>query len=179
MLDIADDSSRPKLAHLTKVNYPKRMPDTQERAVSPLSPHIFVSNGAAAIDFYRRAFNAQELTRHAAPDGKRIMHASLLINGATLMLSDDFPEYRGGKGSTPEALGGSPVVLHLQVNDADALFNQAVGAGATVSMPLKDQFWGDRYGQITDPFGQRWSIGATIRQLSEQEIQEGAKAAFR
>ncbi|MBV8863953.1 MAG: VOC family protein [Acidobacteriaceae bacterium] len=154
------------------------MPDVNDRPISSLSPHLFVSNATAAIDFYKRAFNAEELTRHAAPDGKRIMHAALLINGATLMLCDDFPEYRGGKGSTPEALGGSPIVLHLQVQEADPLFNQAVEAGATVAMPMADQFWGDRYGQITDPFGHTWSIGAKIREVTEEQVQEAAKAHF-
>jgi PhnB protein len=94
------------------------------------------------------------------------------------MLSDDFPEYNAGKGSTPEALGGSPVVLHLQVKEADPVFNQAVAAGATVAMPLADQFWGDRYGQIKDPFGHTWSIGAKVRNLTEAEVREAAKAAF-
>jgi PhnB protein len=154
------------------------MPDPVERLVPSLSPHLFVSNASGAIDFYKKAFNAEELGRHMAPDGKRIMHATLLINGATLMLCDDFPEYRGGKGSTPEALGGSPVVLHLQVANADGLFDQAVAAGASIAMPLADQFWGDRYGQITDPFGHTWSIGAKIRQVSELEIQAAAKAQF-
>jgi PhnB protein len=154
------------------------MPESQERPISSLSPHIFVSNAVAAIDFYKKAFSAQELSRHAAPDGKRIMHAALLINGATLMLCDDFPEYRGGKGSTPEALGGSPVVLHLQVKDPDPVFNQAVSAGAKVTMPLADQFWGDRYGQVTDPFGHIWSIGATVRKVSEEELEKAAKAQF-
>jgi PhnB protein len=154
------------------------MPEVSNRPTSPLSPHIFVSNAAAAIEFYKKAFNAEEVSRHPTPDGKRIMHAALLINGATLMLCDDFPEYRGGKGSTPEALGGSPVVLHLQVDQADPLFNQAVAAGAQVSMPLADQFWGDRYGQVIDPFGHTWSIGAKVRELTEKEIQEAAKAAF-
>jgi PhnB protein len=154
------------------------MPDPTDRPISSLSPHIFVSNAAAAIEFYKQAFNAQELSRHLAPDGKRIMHAALLVNGGTLMLCDDFPEYRGGKGSTPEALGGSPVVLHLQVKDADTAFNQAVAAGATVAMPLADQFWGDRYGQIVDPFGHTWSIGAQVRKLSEEEIRQAAKAQF-
>ena len=155
------------------------MPEPNDRPNSQLSPHIFVSNGAAAIEFYKKAFNAQELSRHLAPDGKRIMHAALLVNGGTLMLCDDFPEYRGGKASTPEALGGSPVVLHLQVPEADSLFNQAVDAGAKVVMPLADQFWGDRYGQITDPFGHTWSIGAKVRTVSEQELQQAAKAHFR
>jgi PhnB protein len=154
------------------------MPDAYDRPISPLSPHLFVSNAAAAIDFYKKAFNAEELTRHATPDGKRLMHAALLINGSTLMLCDDFPEYRGGKGSTPEALGGSPVVLHLQVAKADPVYEQAVAAGATVAMPLADQFWGDRYGQIKDPFGHTWSIGARVRQVSEAEVQEAAKAHF-
>ena len=154
------------------------MPDAYDRPISSLSPHLFVSNAAAAIEFYKKAFNAEELTRHAAPDGKRLMHAALLINGATLMLCDDFPEYRGGKGSTPEAFGGSPVVLHLQVAEADPVFEQAVAAGATVAMPLADQFWGDRYGQVTDPFGHTWSIGARVRKVSEAELQEAAKAQF-
>jgi PhnB protein len=154
------------------------MPDAYDRPISPLSPHIFVSNAAAAIDFYKKAFNAEELTRHAAPDGKRLMHAALLINGSTLMLCDDFPEYCGGKSSTPEAFGGSPVILHLQVTEADSVYEQAVAAGATVAMPLADQFWGDRYGQIKDPFGHTWSIGARVRKVSEEELKEAAKAQF-
>ncbi|HEX4773298.1 MAG TPA: VOC family protein [Bryobacteraceae bacterium] len=167
------------LREFLKLAYSTPMPDPYERPISALSPHLFVSDGAAAIEFYKKAFNAEELTRHAAPDGKRLMHAALLVNGVTLMLSDDFPEYRGGKSSTPQALGGSPVVLHLQVAEADPLFNQAVAAGATVAMPLMYQFWGDRYGQIVDPFGHTWSIGAKIRNLSEAEIAEAAKASFR
>jgi PhnB protein len=142
-----------------------------------LSPHLSVSD-AAAIDFYKKAFNARELGRHIAPDGKRLMHAAIEINGATVMLADDFPEYCGGKSKTAEALGGSPVILHLQVEDADTVFNQAVSAGAKVAMPLADQFWGDRYGQIVDPFGLTWSIGASIRNLSSEEIDQAAKAHF-
>lgn len=154
------------------------MPDAYDRPLSPLSPHIFVSNADAAIAFYQRAFGADLLTRHPAPDGKRVMHAALLINGAVLMLCDDFPEYRGGKTSTPEALGGSPVVLHLQVKEADPFFNRAVEAGAKVAMPLSDQFWGDRYGQITDPFGHTWSIGSPVKKMTEAEITEAAKKHF-
>lgn len=154
------------------------MPDPNDFPTSSLTPHIFVSNADAAIDFYKRAFGAKELTRHPAPDGKRIMHAALLINGSTLMLCDDFPEFRGGKGSTPEVLGGSPVVLHLQVRDADEWFNQAVGAGATVVFPLADQFWGDRYGQVQDPFGHTWSIGAKVRNVTEDELAAGSRAHF-
>jgi PhnB protein len=91
---------------------------------------------------------------HLAEDGKRIMHAHLLINGGHLMLNDDFPEY-GGAASPPGSL-----TLHLQVPDADAAWDRAIGAGATERMPIADQFWGDRYGQVTDPFGFTWSIGA-------------------
>jgi PhnB protein len=155
------------------------MAAVHELTTLSLSPHLFVSNAAAAIEFYKKAFGAEEVGRHAAPDGKRIMHASLRVNGATLMLCDDFPEFRDGKRSTPEALGGSPVVLHLQVKDADASFNQAVAAGAKVAMPLADQFWGDRYGQVIDPFGHTWSIGAPVRKVSEEELREAAKTAFK
>lgn len=99
------------------------MADANERPLSGLSPHLSVSNAAAAIDFYKNAFGAVELTRHLAPDGKRIMHAAVLINGATVMLADEFPEYSGGKRSSPDALGGTPVVLHLQMAEADTFFN--------------------------------------------------------
>jgi PhnB protein len=154
------------------------MADPYEQALPPLSPHICVSDGAAALEFYKNAFNAVELTRHLAPDGKRIMHAAFRINGAIVMLSDDFPEYRGGQQSTPQALGGTPVGLHLQVKDADAVYNQAVAAGATVRMPLADQFWGDRYGQLQDPFGHVWSIGAAKVKMSAEEIEKAAHAQF-
>lgn len=146
--------------------------------MSPISPHLFVSNANAAIDFYKQAFGAELLTRHAAPDGKRVMHAALLLNGGVVMLCDDFPEFKGGKRSTPEALGGSPVVLHIQVKEADPFFDRAVKAGATVVMPLSDQFWGDRYGQILDPFGHTWSIGAPVRKVTEEELAEAARKQF-
>lgn len=112
-----------------------------------------------------------------APDGKRIMHAALAINGATLMLNDEFPEYMQGKRYAPDALGGTSVVLRLQVPDAGPVFSQAV-AGATVRFPLKDQFWGDRYGQVTDPFGQVWSIGSAQQKLSVDEVEQAAQSYF-
>ncbi len=146
--------------------------------MSGLTPHIAVSNAAAAIDFYKAAFGAQEETRHQAPNSDKIMHASLKINGGTLMLSDDFSETMGGKCQTPEALGGSPVTFHLHVTDADAVWGRALTAGAEVVMPLADQFWGDRYGQLKDPFGHKWSIGQPIVKKTDAEIEEAAKAAF-
>ncbi|MCW4351722.1 VOC family protein [Hoyosella sp. YIM 151337] len=125
----------------------------------PVAPHLIVKGAAEAIDFYKAAFGAVELHRMPSEDG-RLMHAAVTINGGLVMLMDDFPEYGDGKGSTPEALGGSPVVLHLDVADVDAAWKRAVNAGATVIMELADQFWGDRYGQVRDPFGHVWSLAS-------------------
>jgi PhnB protein len=121
-----------------------------------LTPHLTIRDrcAAEAIDFYRQAFGAEELMRHASDDG-RLLHAHIKVNGASLMMHDDFPEHHGGRSVEPAG-----VMLHLQVNDADAWWNRALEAGAKIVMPLEDQFWGDRYGQIEDPFGHRWSIGA-------------------
>ena len=125
-----------------------------------VTPHLVIGGRQAgdAIDFYTAAFGARELMRVPTEDG-RIMHAHIVVNGGSLMLNDDFPEHRGGK----EAGAPQGVTLHLQVEDADALWTQAVGAGASVVMPLEDQFWGDRYGQVQDPFGHRWSVAAPIQ----------------
>jgi PhnB protein len=142
------------------------------------APYLVVSNGAAAIEFYKNAFGAQELTRHLAPGTDKLMHASIMIHGGHLMLSDDFSSSMGGKSQTPEALGGSPVTFHLHVDDADAVWEKALAAGAKVKMPLADQFWGDRYGQLIDPFGHNWSIGQTKSAPSQAEIEESAKAVF-
>jgi PhnB protein len=106
------------------------------------------------------------------------MHASLKINGGILMLNDDFSDSSGGTRQTPEALGGCPVTFHLEVPDADAAWAKAVSAGAIVKMPLANQFWGARYGMLTDPFGFNWSIAQTIATPTPAEIEEGAKAAF-
>jgi PhnB protein len=103
------------------------------------------------------------------PDG-RLVHAALDINGSMVMLNDDFPEYSDGKSSTPKALGGTPVTIHLQVTDVESAFQRAVDAGATVIAPLEDQFWGDRYGVISDPFGHHWSLGQPVRTVSPEEI---------
>ena len=139
-----------------------------------VSPHLVVGDGAAAIDFYVKAFNAVELGRVPGPDG-RLMHAALQINGSTVMLNDDFPEYNDGKSSTPTALGGTPVTIHLTVTDVDSKFQQAIDAGATVVSALDDQFWGDRYGVLRDPFGHHWSLGQPVREVSPEEIAEAMK----
>lgn len=139
------------------------MTDAPQGPSTGLTPHITIPDKRAkdAIDFYAAAFGAEEQRRMPADDGERLMHAHLVINGASLMLNDDFPEYRG-----PADVGTGPpsgVTLHLQVDDADRWFNRAVAAGASVAMPVQDMFWGDRYGQVVDPFGYRWSIGAAIK----------------
>jgi PhnB protein len=139
-----------------------------------VSPHLVVGDGAAAIDFYVKAFDAVELGRVPGPDG-RLMHAALQINGSTVMLNDDFPEYNDGKSSTPTALGGTPVTIHLTVTDVDSKFQKAVDAGATVVAALEDQFWGDRYGVLRDPFGHHWSLGQPVREVSREEIAEAMK----
>ena len=114
--------------------------------------------GSEAVEFYKTAFGAEEQLRHLADDGKRIMHSHLKINGGSVMLNDDFPEYTGGI-SVPAG-----VTLHLQTDDADKWWERAVAAGATVRMPLDNQFWGDRYGQVVDPFGHYWSIGGPVKE---------------
>jgi len=141
----------------------KAKAENAQGPVGGLTPHIVVDGARRAIAFYKKAFGAQERTAMPAEDGKRLMHAHIEINGASLMLCDDFPEYRSGK-ATPKP---AAVTLHLQVDDADKWFKRAVKAGATATMPLADQFWGDRYGQVSDPFGHTWSIGAPIKKAAK------------
>jgi PhnB protein len=137
--------------------------------------HLIVDDAPKALDFYKKAFGAEILGVHKTPDGK-VMHAELSVGGARLMLADEFP---GMGASSAKTLGGSPVVLNLFVpEDVDSLFKQAVGAGATVTMPLADQFWGDRYGQIQDPFGHRWALGQHIEDVAPEEMERRAKEAF-
>ncbi|TPG35614.1 VOC family protein [Mycolicibacterium hodleri] len=134
-----------------------------------VSPYLIVDDAAAAIDFYVVAFGAEELGRVPGPDG-RLVNAALRINGSVVMLNDDFPEMTGGKSMTPKALGGTPVTIHLTVTDVESQFQRAVDAGATVVAPLEDQFWGDRYGVLCDPFGHMWSMGQPMREVSSEEI---------
>jgi PhnB protein len=139
-------------------------------AVQPaMSPHLVVDNAAAAIAFYIKAFDAKELGRVPGPGGK-LIHAALQINGFPVMLNDDFPEMSGGKSMTPTSLGGTPVTIHLTVTDVEAKFQRALDAGASVVAPLEDQFWGDRYGIVADPFGHHWSLGQPVREVSPAEI---------
>jgi PhnB protein len=148
------------------------MTDATPQVTSGLTPHLSIPDNRAkeAINFYKSAFGATERVRLLAnqpmgpepskmPDDTRVMHAHLLVNGASLILNDDFPEYHGGTTSPKPAA----IVLHLYVDDADTWYDRAVKAGATAQMPLADMFWGDRYGHVEDPFGYTWAIAATIK----------------
>jgi PhnB protein len=129
-----------------------------------IMPHLDVDGAAAALDFYKKAFNAEEMIRMPAEDGKRLMHASIKIGDGVVMLHDSFPEYAEmGGTSNPKALGKSTVTIHLHAPDVDKTYKQAIDAGATSLMPPADMFWGDRYAKLRDPFGHVWSLGAPIK----------------
>lgn len=125
-------------------------------------PHLTVTDAKKAIDFYKAAFDAKEVRRMPAPDG-RLMFAELTIGDFKLFLNDDFPEYCGGKSKTATALGGTPITLHQDVPNCDAAIEKAAKAGAHVHMGAADMFWGDRYGQVTDPFGIVWSFSHPLQ----------------
>ena len=133
-----------------------------------ITPHLVCAGAADAIEFYKQAFNAIELSRLADPTGK-LMNAMIRIGDSTLMLNDEYLDW-GVRG--PQTIGGSPVTIHLYVADVDTAYAQAVAAGATVKMPVSDMFWGDRYGVLTDPFGHSWSLATHIRDLSPEQIIE-------
>ena len=141
--------------------------------MTSITPHLVCRGAADAIAYYAQAFGAVELGRLPTPDG-RLMHAMIRIGDASLMLVDEFPE-QGCFG--PHALKGSPVTLHLYVPDVDATVARAVAAGAKVTMPVADMFWGDRYGILEDPFGHRWSVATHIRNVSPEEISAAAARA--
>jgi uncharacterized glyoxalase superfamily protein PhnB len=138
-----------------------------------VTPHLVCEGAASAIEFYKKAFGATEDSRLPGPDGK-LMHAAITIGDSTIMLADDFPDY-GSRG--PRALKGSPVVIHLYVDDVDAVVARAVKAGARVTMPVADQFWGDRYGQLEDPFGHRWSVATHVRDVKPADYAKEMKKA--
>ena len=139
-----------------------------------LTPYLAVEDAARAIEFYKDAFGAEEIHRMPGPDGS-IAHAELQIGDSKLMLSDPFPQ---SNVRPPSERGGPTASVFMYVDDADAVFEQAQTAGATVSMPLEDMFWGDRFGSITDPFGHEWSIATHIEDVSPEEVAERGKAAM-
>ena len=141
-------------------------------------PHLTCSPCSEAIEFYKKAFDAEEIFRMPAPDGERLMHAEIRIGGQPVFLVDDFPEFCGGESKTAAALGGTPVTIHRFVEDVDAVFQQAVDAGAKPLMPVADMFWGDRYGTVTDPYGHNWSIATHTKDLTPEEMAQGMEEAF-
>jgi len=134
-----------------------------------LTPYLVIKGAAEAIEFYKKAFGAKEINRMPGPTGG-IMHAELKIGDSMLYLSEEFP----GMTKSPKALGGSPVGIHIYVDNVDAAFNQAVSAGATVKMPLADMFWGDRFGKLTDPYGHEWSLAQHKEDVPPQEMAKRA-----
>lgn len=141
-----------------------------------VTPHFTVKGAAKAIEFYKKAFGAQEVCRLPSPDGEMIMHAEVDINGARIMLNDEFTQFPGPR--APETLKGTSFCVHLYAEDCDALFNRAVEAGAEVVMPPMDMFWGDRYGKVKDPFGHEWGIATHIADLTPEEIGKAAAEAM-
>ena len=138
-----------------------------------VTPYLIIKGAAQALDFYQKAFGATERMRMAGPDG-HVMHAEIQIGDSIIMVADEFPDmgYRG-----PQHYGGTAVGLHLYVNDVDALFKQALAAGAKEERPVADQFYGDRTGTLRDPFGHQWSIATHKEDLTEEEIGRRAQAA--
>jgi PhnB protein len=138
------------------------------------TPYLSINGAASAIEFYKQAFGATEIMRLAMPDG-RIGHADLRIGAATIMLADEFPEmgFRG-----PQSLGGTPVAIHLYVEDVDALVKQAVAAGAKLESPAKDEFYGDRAARLNDPYGHRWMFARRQEDLSPEEMRRRAAVLF-
>jgi PhnB protein len=154
----------------------RRAPAASARRMAAVTPHIILSDASGAIAFYKKAFGAEEMFRMPTPDGLRLLHASIRIGDSTIMMCDEFPEMEGGR--APTTLGGSSTTLHLNVANADAAFGRAVDAGCTVTMPLADMFWGDRYGKLRDPYGHEWSIGQHLRDVSPADMVKAAEKMF-
>ncbi|MDQ6881778.1 MAG: VOC family protein [Pseudomonadota bacterium] len=149
---------------------PKAIPD----GMHSLTPYLVCAGAADAIAFYQKAFRAVELSKVANAQGK-VLNAQLRIGNSMLMLMDEFVEF-GALG--PKSLKGSPVTIHLQVEDVDAVVKQAIAAGASLRMPVKDEFWGDRIGILEDPFGHKWSVATHTRDVSPEEMRQHAAKAM-
>jgi PhnB protein len=139
-----------------------------------VTPYLTIKNGAKALEFYKKAFGATEIYKLMMPDG-RLGHAEIRLGDSMIMLGDEFPEY-GGK--APDTLGGSPVSIYLYVEDVDAFFKRALAAGAKERKPVMDQFYGDRSGQLEDPFGHLWWVATHKEDVTPEEIQKRAQAMF-
>jgi len=144
------------------------------RGFHTLTPHLTVRDADKALEFYKNALGAEVLHVARMPDGK-VMHAGLRLGDSMLMLNEEFPEYGG---LSPLSVGGTGVTIHIYTEDVDAAFNRALSAGAEVKMPLMDQFWGDRYGIVADPFGHKWSLAAHVKDMSPEEMQRAQDEAM-
>ena len=140
-----------------------------------VTPSLTFKNSVTAIEFYKQAFGAKVLEVMPGPDGRNTMHATIQIGNSIVMMGDENP---GQTCKSAETLGSSPISLYVYVSDADAVFKQAVAAGGTAMMPMADMFWGDRAGQIKDPFGYSWMIATHTRDLTNEQIRKGAEAFF-
>src|SRR5919204_819511 len=154
----------------------KKMVKAIPEGYHSITPYLIVHDAANAIEFYKHAFEAIERYRHFGPDGKSIINAELKIGDSIILLSDEFPM---GKCRSPKSIGGSTAMMHIYTEDADRVFNQAISAGAAAIMPVMDMFWGDRYGQIIDPYGHIWSVATHKQDLSQEEIQRAGEAVFK
>jgi PhnB protein len=139
-----------------------------------LTPNLVCRNGAQAIDFYKTVFGATEIMRMPGPDGK-IMHAELKIGDSTFFLNDTMSK---AMSAGPEPGASNPMYLHVYVADVDTVFNRAIEGGARVDMPVQDMFWGDRYGKMTDPFGQQWGVATHIEDVAPEEMKRRQDAFF-
>ncbi len=163
--------SRPKRAKKAKPK--KSKPAPIPAGFRTITPYLSIEGAADALEWYRKAFNAKELARQTMPDGK-IMHARVRIGDSIVMMSDAMP---GGIIQSPKSLGSTTATMHIYTKNVDKMFQQAIDAGAKVTMPLDNQFWGERYGQLKDPFGHSWSISQQVR-MSKQEMKEKQEKAM-
>ena len=141
-------------------------------------PQLIVSDGLAALAFYKTAFGAEQGHTMMAPDGKKLLHADLLLDGHKFFVSDEFPESEGGSCKSPHTLGGTGVRITLQVDDADTIVERAAAAGARVTMPVQDMFWSARYGKIVDPFGHEWGINQQLKEQTDEDTKAQAEKFF-
>ena len=141
-------------------------------------PHLIVSDGMAALKFYQEVLGAEQGHTMMAPDGKRVMHGELALDGHKIFISDEFTAEEGGSCAAPKTLGGSCVRIMLMTDNADAVVERAVARGAKVIKPVQDMFWGARYGQIVDPFGHQWGINQQLKEQSDAETNAAAEEFF-
>ncbi len=141
-------------------------------------PHLIVNDGLGALKFYREVFGAEEGHNMMTADGKRLLHGEIILDGHKFFVSDEFATNEGGFCKTPQTLGGTCARVTLMTDDADAVVARAVDRGAKVLMPVQDMFWGARYGQILDPFGDNWGINQQLKEQTEEETSRAAEAFF-